>query len=38
MKGKVMFDDVINQEAIDALSPEQIDQLLSILENVKEGY
>jgi NADH:ubiquinone oxidoreductase subunit E len=31
-----MFDDVINEEAIQELTPEQIDQLLSILE--KAGY
>ena len=31
-----MFDDVINEEAIQELTPEQVDQLLSILE--KAGY
>ena len=31
-----MFDNVINEDAIQELTPEQIDQLLSILE--KAGY
>jgi NADH:ubiquinone oxidoreductase subunit E len=31
-----MFDNVINEEAISELTPEQIDQLLSVLE--KAGY
>ncbi len=31
-----MFDNVINEEAIQELTPEQIDQLLSVLE--KAGY
>jgi NADH:ubiquinone oxidoreductase subunit E len=31
-----MFDNVINEEAINELTPEQIDQLLSVLE--KAGY
>lgn len=31
-----MFDNVINEDAIQELTPEQIDQLLSVLE--KAGY
>lgn len=31
-----MFDDVINEEAIQELTPEQVDQVLSILE--RAGY
>jgi len=31
-----MFDDVINKEAIDELTPEQVEQLVSILE--RAGY
>jgi NADH:ubiquinone oxidoreductase subunit E len=31
-----MFDNVINEEVINELTPEQIDQLLSVLE--KAGY
>jgi hypothetical protein len=31
-----MFDNVINEEAIQELTPEQVDQVLSILE--KAGY
>ena len=33
---QTMFDDVINTEAIDNLTPEQVEQILSILE--KAGY
>jgi hypothetical protein len=33
---KTMFDNVINDQAIQELTPEQVDQLLSILE--KAGY
>jgi NADH:ubiquinone oxidoreductase subunit E len=32
----MMFDNVINEDAIQELTPEQIDQLLSVLE--KAGY
>ena len=36
-KGKTpMFDNVINEEAIQELTPEQVEQVLSILE--KAGY
>jgi len=35
-KGKPMFENVINEDAIQELTPEQVDQLLSILE--KAGY
>jgi len=31
-----MFENVINEDAIQELTPEQVDQLLSILE--KAGY
>lgn len=31
-----MFENVINEEAIEALTPEQLDTVLSILE--KAGY
>jgi hypothetical protein len=31
-----MFDNVINEEAIEALTPEQLETVLSILE--KAGY
>jgi len=32
----MMFDNVIDEQAIEELTPEQVDQLLSILE--KAGY
>lgn len=35
-KGKPMFENVINESAIEALTPEQADEILSILE--KAGY
>ena len=34
--GKVMFDNVINEEAIEALTPDQIDTLLAMFEEA--GY
>mgnify|MGYP006999137851 CR=1 FL=1 len=35
-RGKLMFDNVINEEAIEALTPDQIDVLLEMFE--KAGY
>jgi hypothetical protein len=35
-RGKLMFDKVINEEAIEALTPDQIDVLLEMFE--KAGY
>ena len=35
-KGNPMFENVINEDAIQELTPEQVEQVLSILE--KAGY